>query len=102
VGGIALGVLFPPSILGGAAVGGSVGALAGKLRQRHHHNELEQQLEHAIPPGHSGLVALVSDPAAVRIQQALARADAIVSSAVDQVEADDIKAAAEAAQRTQN
>lgn len=98
VGGIALGVIFPPSILGSAAVLGSAGALAGKLRQRHHHAELEQQLENAIPAGHSGLLALVSDPGAVKIQKALERADAIVSSAVDKVEADDIKAAAKEAQ----
>ncbi len=99
VGGIALGVIFPPSILGSAAVVGSAGALAGKLRQRHHHGELEQQLENAIPRGHSGLVALVSDPGAVRIREALARADAIVESAIDKVEADDIKAAAKEAEK---
>jgi uncharacterized membrane protein len=99
VGGIALGVIFPPSILGSAAVAGSVGALAGKLRQRHHHGELEQQLKEAIPPGHSGLLALVSDPGAVRIRKALERADAIVASAIDKTEADDIKAAAKEAQQ---
>jgi len=98
VGGIALGVIFPPSILGSAAVAGSAGALIGKLRQRHHHGELEKQHEDAIPPGHSGLLALVSDPGAVRIQKALERADAIVESAIDKVEADDIKAAAKEAQ----
>ena len=98
VGGVALGVIFPPSILGSAAVLGSAGALAGKLRQRHHHGDLEKQLEDAIPPGHSGLVALVSDPGAVRIRKALERADAIVESAIDKVEADDIKAAARQAQ----
>jgi len=100
VGGIALGVIFPPSILGSAAVAGSAGALVGKLRQRHHHGELEQQLENAIPPGHSGLVALVSDPGAVKIRQALELADAIVESAIDKVEADDIKAAAKEAEKT--
>src|SRR3954454_12551130 len=99
VGGIALGVIFPPSILGSAAVVGSAGALAGKLRQRHHHSELEQQLEDAIPPGHSGLIALVSDPRAVKISKALERAEAIVESTIDKVEADDIKAAAKEAQQ---
>jgi uncharacterized membrane protein len=99
VGGIALGVIFPPSILGSAAVVGSAGALAGKLRQRHHHGELERELENAIPPGHSGLLALVSDPGAVRIRKALERADAIVESTIDKVEADDIKAAAKEAQQ---
>ena len=101
VGGIALGVIFPPSILGSAAVAGSAGALVGKLRQRHHHKELEQLLENAIPPGHSGLLALVSDPGAVKIQEALARAGAIVQSAIDKVEADDIKAAAKEAQQAE-
>jgi uncharacterized membrane protein len=100
VGGIALGVIFPPSILGSAAVVGSAGALAGKLRQRHHHGELERQLENAIPPGHSGLLALVSDPGEVKIRKALARADAIVESAIEKVEADDIKAAAKEADET--
>jgi uncharacterized membrane protein len=100
VGGIALGVIFPPSILGSAAVVGSAGALAGKLRQRHNHSELEKQLEDAIQPGHSGLLALVSDPGAVRIRKALERADAIVESAIDKVEADDIKAAAKEAQES--
>jgi uncharacterized membrane protein len=98
VGGIALGVIFPPSILGSAAVAGSAGALAGKLRQRHHHGELERELADAIQPGHSGLLALVSDPGTVKIREALERADAIVQSAVDKVEADDIKAAAKEAQ----
>jgi uncharacterized membrane protein len=101
VGGIALGVIFPPSILGSAAVVGSAGALAGKLRQQHHHRELDQQLQNSIPPGHSGLLALVSDPGAVRIREALERADAIVESAIDRVEADDIKAAAKKAQQAE-
>jgi uncharacterized membrane protein len=100
VGGIALGVIFPPSILGSAAVVGTAGALAGKLRQRHHHGELEQQLENAIPPGHSGLLALVSDPGEVKIRRALGRAEAIVESTIAKVEADDIKAAAKEAQQS--
>ena len=99
VGGVALGVIFPPSILGSAALAGSAGALAGKLRQRHHHGELEKQLENAIPPGHSGLLALVSDPNALKIRKALELADAIVESTIEKVEADDIKAAAKEAQR---
>ena len=98
VGGIALGVIFPPSILGSAAVLGAGGAAVGKLRQRHHKSELAESLQDAVAPGHSGLLALVSDPGAVQIRQALARADAIVESAIDKVEAADIKAAAKEAQ----
>ena len=98
VGGIVLGVIFPPSILGSAVVVGGAGAATGKLRQLHHRNELERELEDAIAPGHSGILALVSDPGAVEIRKALDRADRIVQSAVDDVAAADIKAAAKEAE----
>jgi uncharacterized membrane protein len=98
VGGIALGVIFPPSIIGSAAALGAGGAAAGKLRQRHHRKELAASLQDAVAPGHSGILALVSDPGEVKIRQALARADRIVENAINKVEADDIKAAAKEAQ----
>ena len=44
-------------------------------------NKLERELEDAIAPGHSGILALVSDPGAVEIRKALDRADRIVQSA---------------------
>ena len=98
VGGVALGVLFPPSILGSAAVLGAAGAAAGKVRQRHHHKEIEEELQDSIAPGHSGILALVSDPGVVEIRKALDRADAIVERAVDKVAAEDMKAAAKEAE----
>ena len=94
VGGVVLGVLFPPSIIGSAAALGVAGAATGKLRQLHHRSELEAKLENAIAPGHSGILAFVSDPGAVEIRKALDKADHIVESAVDGVVARDIKAAA--------
>jgi uncharacterized membrane protein len=100
VGGVVLGVLFPPSILGSAAVLGAAGAATGKAREMHHRKELAAELEDAIVPGHSGILALVSDPGAVEIRDALAKADAIVERAVDKVAADDIKAAAKEAEST--
>ena len=102
VGGVVLGVIFPPSIIGSAAVLGAAGAAGGKLRERHHRKELAEQLETVIAPGHSGLVALVSDPGAVKIRKALSRANAIVESAVDDVTARDIKAAAKDAGTTES
>ena len=98
VGGIALGVIFPPSILGSAAALGAAGAGVGKVRQMHHRSELADELEDAIAPGHSVIIALVSDPGAVKIREALARADAIVDKAIDDVVAKDIKAAAKEAE----
>jgi len=98
VGGVALGVLFPPSILGSAAVLGAAGAAAGKVRQRHHHKEIEEELQDSIAPGHSGILALVSDPGVVEIRKALDLADAIVERTIDKVAAEDMKAAAKEAE----
>ncbi len=97
VGGVALGVIFPPSILGSAVALGIAGAATGKVRELHHRSELADELENAIAPGHSGILALVSDPNVVQIREALDKADAIVEKAIDKVVADDIKAAAEEA-----
>jgi uncharacterized membrane protein len=94
VGGALLGVFFPPAILGSAAVFGAGGAAVGGLRERHHRKELENQLATALAAGHSGLVALVSDPGAVRIRTALTRAEWIVQSAVDETLARDLAAVA--------
>ena len=91
-------MLFPPSIIGSAAVVGAAGAAVGKLRARHHKNELADDLNDAIQPGHSAILALVSDPGAVEIQKALDKADAIVGKAVDDVAAADMKAAAKEAE----
>jgi uncharacterized membrane protein len=100
VGGVVVGVLFPPSIIGSAAVLGGVGAAAGKIRQVHHRSEIADKLGDAIAPGHSGILALVSDPGAVKIREAMVTADRIVESAVDDVAARDIKAAAKEADAT--
>jgi uncharacterized membrane protein len=98
VGGAVLGVIFPPSILGSAAVLGAGGAAVGKARQLHHKSEIAEELGDAVAVGHSGIIALVSDPGVVEIRKALERANGIVERAVDDVVARDIKAAAKEAE----
>ncbi|MFM7508565.1 MAG: DUF1269 domain-containing protein [Actinomycetota bacterium] len=98
VGGIALGILFPPSIIGSAAVLGAAGAAVGKAREVHHRSEVAEELDAVIEPGHSGILALVSDPQVVEIRKALDKADRIVEKAVDKTLAEDIHAAAKAAE----
>ncbi|MBO1739343.1 DUF1269 domain-containing protein [Leifsonia sp. TF02-11] len=93
VGGAVLGVLFPPSIIGSALVVGAGGGLIGKLRERHHKKELAKELEDAIEPGHSGIIALVSDPAEIKFRKALEKADRIVEKAIDDAAAADLKTA---------
>ena len=99
VGGAALGLLFPPSLLGSAAVLGGAGAAIGKARAVHHKSQLAERLEYAVAPGHSGIIAIVSDPGALEIRAALRGANAIVEAAVDDVIAKDIKALAEEAEK---
>lgn len=102
VGGVVLGVIFPPSIIGSAIALGAAGAGVGKLRELHHRSELANELEDAIAPGHSGIIALVSDPGVVEIRKALDKANRVVESAVDDVVAKDIKAAAKEAEKAED
>jgi uncharacterized membrane protein len=101
VGGVVIGALFPPSILASAAVVGAAGAGIGRLRHLHNRSELAEELAQAIDPGHSGLVVLVSDPAVIEIEKALAKANRIVKKAVDKAVADDIKAEAAASDKAE-
>ena len=98
VGGVILGIIFPPSVIASAIVIGAGGAAIGKAREVHHRKELAEELQDAIDPGHSGIVALVSDPGVIEIRKALEKANKIVESSVNKVEAEDIKAAAKEAQ----
>jgi len=98
VGGIVLGVIFPPSILASAVVVGAAGAASGALVERHHKKELADELQDSIDPGHSGIIALVSNPSVVEIEKALDKADRVVAKAVDKVAAEEMKAAAKDAE----
>jgi len=95
VGGVALGLIFPPSILGSAVALGAVGAATGKGLEIRNRRGLEDDLKDAIEPGHSGILVLVSDPAVVELRKALEKAEGIVEKAVDKAEAAELKAAAD-------
>jgi uncharacterized membrane protein len=99
VGGIALAALFPPTLLAGAVGGGVIGAAAGKIRNIVRRSEVEKELEAALDPGTSGILALVEDEAAAEVQRALAKADRIVSKSVDKAVAMEIDAEAAAAKK---
>ena len=97
VGGVALGVLFPPSILAGAVGAGALGAAIGKVRNVAHRSSLADELEGVLAPNTSGVIALVEDTAVVAIQEALAKADRIVTKAIDKEVAAEIDRDAAAA-----
>ncbi|HET7829261.1 MAG TPA: DUF1269 domain-containing protein [Candidatus Limnocylindrales bacterium] len=102
VGGVALGILFPPTVLAGAAAGGALGSAIGKVRNVARRSALGDELETVMEPNTSSVIALVEDTAVVEIERALARADEIVTRAVDKqvaAEIDREAAAAKAALR---
>ncbi len=99
VGGIALAALFPPTLLAGAVGGGVIGAAAGKVRNLVRRSEVEKELESALDPGTSGILALVEDQAAAQVELALAEADRIVSKSIDKALAMEIDAEAAAAKK---
>ena len=83
IGGVALGIVFPPSILASAVGLGAVGAAAGKVRNVSHRSGIATELDRVMTPNSAGLIALVEDTAVVEIERALAKAEQIVTEAVD-------------------
>src|SRR5262245_23071910 len=83
VGGVALGLIFPPTVLAGAVAGGALGSAIGKVRNLAHRKGLAEELEGVMKPNTAGVLALVEDTAVVEVQRALAQADEIVTRAVD-------------------
>ena len=62
-------------------------------------SEVEKELESALDPGTSGILALVEDQAAAQVERALAEADRIVSKSIDKALAMEIDAEAAAAKK---
>jgi uncharacterized membrane protein len=97
VGGAVLGVIFPPSILASAVGLGVVGSVLGKVRNLSHRSTLSDELTGIVAPGTSALFVFAEDTAVVEIEKALAKADRIVSKAVDKQLAAEIDREAAAA-----
>jgi uncharacterized membrane protein len=55
-----LGLIFPPSILATAALGGAVGAMTAKLRETGFDHATIQEMAESMAPGTSMLVTLVA------------------------------------------
>ena len=51
VGGLLVGLIFPPSLLASAVVGGGVGAGAGALLDHEQKKAIEADVEDVLPPG---------------------------------------------------
>ena len=94
VAGAALAIIFPPSLLAGAALGGVVGAAAGKVGNIKTKSDLAKDLAGVITPGTSGIVAVVDVTAIDAVKQTIPDADEVKAVPVD---ADTVKAVNDAA-----
>ena len=97
VGGVVIGVLFPPSVLASAVGLGVIGSVMGKVRNLQHRNVASDELAGIIEPNTTGLIVFAEDTAVVEIEKALAQANRIVSKAVDREIVKDIDREAEIA-----
>jgi uncharacterized membrane protein len=80
--GAAVGIIFPPSILGAAAVGGAIGAVSGHLTRGMSRSDAKQ-LGDCIGPGEAGLVVVGESKVQAALSKAITRADKQIAKDLD-------------------
>ena len=66
-----VGLIFPPSIIAGAAVGGAGGGVWGKVRDKGFKDEELKQVGESLPPGTSAIIAVAEDRVVQRLEAGL-------------------------------
>lgn len=94
VGGAVVGLIFPPSLLAGALVGAGAGLAIGGLVSHGQKAEIKADVEDALPPNSSGMVALFGEQWATDVDKALSKSSKVTKDQVDSTSAEEVKAAA--------
>ena len=89
-GGLVLG-LFAPPLLGAMVVGGVIGGLAGKLAKHHEEKGIQKDIEDAVPPGTSAVVAVFEEIWVAEVERQLAKAERKAIKEADKQTADELK-----------
>ena len=97
VAGVALAIIFPPSLLAGAALGGVVGAAVGKAGNVATKSSVARELAEVITPGTSGIVAVLDITAVDAVKATIPEADEVQSVPIDDETAAAVTTAASAA-----
>jgi uncharacterized membrane protein len=66
-----VGLIFPPSIIAGAAVGGAGGGIWGKLRDKGIKDDDLRQIGESIPEGTSAIIAVAEDRVVERLERGI-------------------------------
>jgi uncharacterized membrane protein len=98
VGGLVVGLIFPPALLASGLVGAGLGAGAGGLVSHYEKNEIKADVEEVLPPSSSGIVAVFEERWGDSVERALMNADLVKKEKVDRQSAEHVKAAAGATQ----
>ena len=77
-----VGLIFPPSIIVSAAVGGGAGGIWGKVRDKGFKDEDLKQIGNSLPPGSSAIIAVAEDRMVEQLERALSGYDKIAKHVV--------------------
>ena len=77
-----VGLIFPPSIILSAAVGGGAGGVWGKIRDKGFKDEDLKQIGNSLPPGSSAIIAVAEDRMVEQLERALSGYDKIAKHVV--------------------
>jgi uncharacterized membrane protein len=66
-----VGLIFPPSLLASAAIGGGAGAIWGKVRDKGFKDDELKEIGESMEPGSSAIVAIAEDHVIERLQKGL-------------------------------
>jgi uncharacterized membrane protein len=92
-----VGLIFPPSIIAGAVVGGAGGGIWGKLRDKGFKDEDLKAIGESLPPGSSAIIAIAEDQVVERLQRGLEGYERIARHALSADAAIQVVAEADAA-----
>jgi uncharacterized membrane protein len=77
-----VGLIFPPSIIAGLAVGGAGGGIWGKIRDKGFKDEDLKTIGESLEPGTSAIIAIAEDRVVRRLEEGLAGYERIARHAL--------------------
>jgi uncharacterized membrane protein len=77
-----VGLIFPPSIIASAIVGGGAGGIWGKIRDKGFKDEDLKAIGDSLPPGSSAIIAIAEDRVVEQLERGLAGYERIARHAV--------------------